>query len=184
MVPSLRIRKVAVLAVMTALCVGLQLTPRPPNIEFTSIICFFTGFLYGPIFGISLGALTMFINGFLSPYGNAGVIMPFQVLGMALIGLAGGVYRRSLHSMPSPRWFSIEVAFLAAFLTFSYDMITNVAYAFLFDVDLAFAIVSGVPFTIIHIVSNIVLFGTTLLGLVKVTQNVTGEDVWSYQKEL
>jgi len=76
---------------MAALCIGIQLTPRPPNIEFTSPYLFLTSFLFGTLFGALLGALTMFINGFLSPWGFAGIITPFQMLGMALTRTAGGL---------------------------------------------------------------------------------------------
>jgi len=151
---------------MASLCVGIQLTPRPPNVEFTSLICFLTGFLFGGFFGALLGALTMFINGFLSPWGFAGIIMPFQILGMALMGFVGGVYRKSLGKEPSARWFSFEVSFLAAFLTLVYDLL-----------------IMGTWFTIVHVVSNTALFGSALFGLTRIASNLLGEDLWSYQKE-
>ena len=180
----MRVKRVALLAVMASLCVGIQLTPRPPNIEFTSLICFLTGFLFGAFFGVSLGALTMFINGFLSPWGFAGVVMPFQMLGMILIGLVGGVYRKSLSKNLFGRWISnLEIAFLAAFLTLAYDVITNVGYAALFNVDMIFVLITGTWLTIVHVVSNTVLFGTTFFGLVRIVNNLLGENVWSYQKE-
>jgi len=168
---------------MASLCVGIQLTPRPPNVEFTSLICFLTGFLFGGFFGALLGALTMFINGFLSPWGFAGIIMPFQILGMALMGFVGGVYRKSLGKEPSVRWFSLEVSFLAAFLTLVYDLITNVGYAVLFNVNIIFVLIMGTWFTIVHVVSNTALFGSALFGLTRIASNLLGENVWSYQKE-
>jgi len=180
----MRVKQVALLAIMTSLCVGIQLTPRPPNIEFTSLICFLTGFLFGAFFGALLGTLTMFINGFLSPWGLAGIIMPFQILGMALMGFSGGVYRKSLGENLSVRWFSnFEVAFLAAFLTLVYDVITNVGYAVLFDVDIIFVLIVGTWFTIVHVVSNTVLFGTVFFGLVRIVSNLLGVKLWSCQKE-
>jgi hypothetical protein len=165
----MRVKNIALLAVMTSVCVGIQLTPRPPNIEFTSLICFLTGFLFGSFFGASVGALTMLINGFL-----------------ALIGFVGGVYRKSRPHAgnPSVRWFSLEVSLLAAFLTLIYDIITTVSYVMLFNVNIIVALVSGAWFTIVHVVSNTVLFGTALFGLVRIASTVLGEQPWSYQKEV
>jgi uncharacterized membrane protein len=168
---------------MASLCVGIQLAPRPPNIEFTSLICFLTGFLFGSIFGALLGALTMFINGFLSPWGFAGIIMPFQMFGMGLIGLIGGIYRISLGRNPSAsKILNLEASFLAAFLTLIYDIITNVGYAMLFNVNIVAALVSGTWFTVVRVVSNAVIFGTAFIGLVRIIGNLLGEDVWKFQK--
>jgi len=182
----MRVKNIALLAIMTSLCVGIQLTPRPPNIEFTSLICFLTGFLFGSFFGVSVGTLTMLINGFLSPWGFGATNIPFQILGMALIGFVGGVYRKSCTRAgnPSVRWFSLEVSFLAAFLTLIYDIITTVSYVMLFDVNIIVALISGAWFIVVHVVSNTVLFGTALFGLVRIVSNVLGEQPWSYKKEV
>ena len=183
----MRVKNVAFLAIITSLCVGIQLTPRPPNVEFTSLICFLTGFLFGSFFGVSVGALAMLINGFLSPWGFGATNIPFQILGMALIGFVGGVYRKSCTlagKNPSMRWFSLEVSFLAAFLTLIYDLITTVSYVWLFNVNIIVALVSGAWFIVVHVVSNTVLFGTALYGLVRIVGSVLGEQSWSYQKEV
>jgi uncharacterized membrane protein len=183
---KMQVKNIALLAVMTSLCVGIQLTPRPPNIEFTSLICFLTGFLFGSFFGISVGALTMLLNGFLSPWGFGATNIPFQILGMALIGFVGGAYRKSCSRTgnPSVRWFSLEVSLLAAFLTLFYDLITTVSYVMLFNVNIVITLISGAWFTIVHVVSNTVLFGTALIILVRIAGNVLGEQQWGYQKEV
>jgi hypothetical protein len=181
----MRARNAAILAILTSVCMAVQLTPRPPNIEFTSLICFLTGLLFGSLFGMSVGTLTMLVNGFLSPWGFGGINIPFQILGMALIGFAGGVYRK--YSMrvgnPSARSFSIEVAFLAVILTLTYDVITTLGYTLIFNVNLLLALITGIWFTITHVISNAVLFGTALYALVRISNKILGEQIWSYQKE-
>jgi len=163
---------------MAALCIGVQLTPRPPNVEFTSLICFLTGFLFGALFGALLGALTMFINGFLSPWGFAGIIMPFQMLGMALMGLAGGAYRKLIgNDFSISKSLNFESACLAAFLTLIYDIITNAGYAALFNLEIVIVLIAGVWFSIIHVVSNTVLFGATFHRLVKIVGSLAGENL-------
>lgn len=174
---------VALLTVMASLCVGIQLAPRPPNVELTSIICFLVGFLFGTLFGASLGALTMFINGFLSPWGFAGIIMPFQMFGMALMGFMGGLYRKSLgRNFSTSKILNLEVSFLAAFFTLIYDIITNIGWALPSNTPIIVALIAGTWFTIVHVVSNTVLFGTVFFGLVRIARNLLGEDAWSCQK--
>jgi hypothetical protein len=166
--------------VLIATCLGVQLSPRPPNIEFTSLIAFATGVVFGSFMGGSFGAIVMFANGFLSPWGVAGMIMPFQMVGMAAIGIAGGFYRRYRSGESSAR-LCIEAAILGASLTLTYDIITNSGVAVL-------ALMSGVPiipafittfitgivFAIIHIISNTILFGFTFVPLSNVLQKFGG----------
>ena len=174
----MKCRRTATLIVMAALCIGVQLTPRPPNVEFTSLICFLTGFLFGALFGALLGALTMFINGFLSPWGFAGIIMPFQMLGMALMGFAGGVYHRLLgNDFSISKSLDFESACFAAFLTLIYDVITNAGYAVLFNLEIVVVLIAGVWFSIIHVVSNTILFGAAFHRLVKIVENLAGESL-------
>lgn len=171
-------RRIATLTVMASLCVGIQLAPRPPNVEFTSLICFLTGFLFGALFGALVGALTMFINGFLSPWGFAGLIMPFQMLGMALMGFAGGFYRKSVgKNFNLPESLNFESACLAAFLTLIYDVITNVGYAMLFNVEIIIVLIAGVWFSIIHVASNTILFGVAFHRLVRIVGSLAGEGI-------
>lgn len=182
-------RRAALLAVMTALCVGIQLTPRPPNVEATSLISFLVGFMFGAGFGATLGALTMFINGFLSPWGFAGIIMPYQMAGMALIGFTGGVYRKFLGRNPvnmtsPPKILTLEVSFLAAFLTFIYDVLTNIGWALPSEVPIIVALIQGIWFSIIHIVSNVAFFGGAFFILVRIISNLLGENSWKSQNEV
>jgi len=174
----MNVRRIALLSVIASLCVGIQLAPRPPNVESTSLICFLTGFLFGSPFGALLGALTMFINGFLSPWGFAGTIMPFQMSGMGLIGWIGGVYRTSLgRNFSTSKILNIEVSFLAAFFTLIYDVITNIGWALPSSTPIIAALISGTWFTIVRVVWNAVLFGTAFFGLVRIIGNLLGENV-------
>ena len=85
-------RIIALIGVLTALCLAVQLSPRPPNVEFTSLFTFILGFMFGSLMGIFFGSFVMFVNAFFSPWGFAGLNMPFQIVGMAVVGLAGGLY--------------------------------------------------------------------------------------------
>jgi hypothetical protein len=183
---SLPTRHIALLAVLSALCIGIQLIPRPPNIEFTSLLIFLVGALFGTVIGGLLGATIMLINGFLSPWGFAGLMLPFQMAGMFIVGVAGGLYGQSKkggYSLGSCG----ETAILGASLTLLYDIITNfgvaVSYMLLgMPVFPAFvgAIITGAPFSLIHVASNFLVFFAAFLPLTKVLHEYfRGETAWT-----
>jgi len=166
------------MSVLFAACLGIQLLPRPMNMEFTSLITFTTGMVFGIIFGASLGATVMFINGFLSPYGTAGIALPFQISGMMLIGIAGGLYVRMGSGRFSAGGF-FEVAVLGAFLTFIYDVVTNISMAVLlsltgvpFHEALIAVLITGIVPSIMHIVWNTALFGSATVPMVNAMKKV------------
>ena len=168
-------KKIAILSIFTALCIGIQLAPRPPNIEFTSFICFVIGAVYGCVIGSSLGALTMFINGFLSPWGIAGMILPFQMAGMSLFGLAGGIFGKLINRGISKTRLSVEAAILGAFFTLMYDLITNFGFAILYGLAFIPILIFGMTFSIVHICCNTLLLGIGFAPLFRIIKNFQGE---------
>jgi uncharacterized membrane protein len=170
---------IAMVGVLTALCLAIQLSPRPPNVEFTSLFTFILGFMFGSVMGTFFGSFVMFVNGFLSPWGFAGPMMPFQIVGMALVGLAGGLYRKySKNYSVSPRFY-VEAAVLGAFLTAVYDVITNFGVALFYMIGgtqptlaIIAALAYGTPFSLVHVFSNIAVFGMVFFPLIKALDNV------------
>jgi len=173
------------LSIVAALCIGIQLTPRPPNVEFTSLIVFLVGAIFGIPSAAGLGAFVMFINSFFSPWGFAGLMTPFQVIGMTIVGVGGGLYRRKKEGSYDISS-CIETAILGAFLTLAYDVITNfgVAVAYMLvgiPILLAFinAIISGALFSLIHVVSNATVFALIFFPLSNALQKLLGgENTW------
>lgn len=187
--PSLNARQMALLSVLTAVSLGIQLAPRPPNVEFTSLFTFVVGILYGSLVGGFFGGFVMFVNGFLSPWGFAGFMMPFQIVGMATIGFAGGIYKRHVVEV-NPAKVCAEVAVLGAFLTLLYDIITNIGVASLmlngapWHIAILSAFSLGAPFSLAHVGSSVFLFGSGFVPLIKALKRVPGgEALWS-EKEL
>lgn len=167
-------RTIAFMGVFTALCLAIQLSPRPPNVEFTSFFTFIVGFMFGPLIGVVFGSFVMFVNGFVSPWGFAGLNMPFQVVGMAIVGLAGSMYRRYSRSYGSVSLW-VEVSILGAFLTELYDLITNFGVAVSYMIvgmnptlAVITALAYGTPFSLIHVFSNALVFGAIFFPLIKV----------------
>jgi len=175
---------IALISVLATLCLVVQLTPRPPNVEFTSLFTFTMGFMFGSLTGVLFGGFIMFVNGFFSPWGLAGLNMPFQMLGMGIVGLAGGLYRRHLWNYNSAK-FCAKSSVLGAFLTVIYDFITNVGVAMpliLCGMNPTWAIITtvawGAPFSLIHTYSNIAVFGVAFFPLVKALNHFGGEKLW------
>jgi hypothetical protein len=130
----------------------------------------------------------MFVNGFFSPWGLAGLMLPFQVTGMVIVGIGGGLYRRSRGGCYDARS-CIETAVLGAFLTLGYDVITNVGVALSYmligtPILLAFvgSVISGALFSVIHVVSNAVVFGLIFFPLINGMQKLLG-DRQTWKKE-
>jgi hypothetical protein len=173
-------RQIALFSVLVAASLAVQLTKPFPFVEFTSLIIFSTGVVFGSLMGAFLGGLVMFVNGFLSPWGLAGLNMPFQMLGMGITGAMGGLYK-----MENNRKIGlyVEAAVLGAGLTLVYYLITNTGYAFqlafvLSQIPLLEALVLsqiwGAVFTVLYTVSNTILFGIGAVPLVNTMQKLLG----------
>jgi hypothetical protein len=128
------------------------------------------GTFLGSLVGGAFGATVMLINGFLSPWGQAGFVLPFQMGGMAIIGFAGGIYRKFGIEENTRRLF-IEVAILGGFLTLVYDIITNSGVAIQAQSAFLPVFLVGIPMSILHVASNIALFGFAFPPLTKTMDN-------------
>lgn len=153
---------------------------RPPGLEFTSLLTFSTGVIFGSVLGASLGAFVMFVNAFLSPWGLAGLNMPFQMLGMSIIGTVGGLYKMENDGKAR---FHAETAVLGAFLTFVYYSITNLGFAVYLALPpssitlleaLVLVQVWGAIFTLLYTVSNTLLFGIGAVPIVNTMRKLLG----------
>jgi len=174
-------RRLGLFSILAALCLALQLTPRPPNVEFTSFFTFAVGVIYGALYGGFFGCVIMFVNGFLSPYGFAGLVMPFQMIGMAIAGILGGIYRRLMSEDIDSARFCAETAIVGAVIALIYDLVTNagvVFYYVLSGMNIALAVLTtvayGVFFTVVHIFSNTAVFGILTLPSIKALNNLMG----------
>jgi len=182
-------RQLALLSLLSALSVGIQLIPRPPNVEFTSLVSFTAGFLFGFWAGAVVGAMTMFVNGFLSPWGLGGLNIPFQMGGMIIAGVLGHAYKTYASNKLNLTSFCLETAVLGGLIALIYDFITNVGVGIQYIIsgmDPALALFSAIAygsfFSLIHIFSNSAVFGSLFLPIVNALGNLKtaeGEQHWS-----
>jgi hypothetical protein len=187
-------RKLAFFIIMTALCLAIQIAPRPPNTaEFTSFFAFIVGLTEGAVIGAFLGSFVMLINGFVSPYGFGGLNIPFQMAGMIIAGVLGGAYRRFTPNINFSAKFSLETAVLGALIALVFDLITNIGFGiqlvFFTRESLSLALFTtfaiGAFYSLLHIISNCVVFGVLFLPIMNaLNSSKVGGSNWSKKEHL
>lgn len=185
-------RQLALLIVLTATCLALQITPRPPNIEFTSFFSFVVGLIEGAVVGAFFGSFVMLINGFVSPWGFGGLNIPFQMAGMIIAGVLGGSYRKYTSRISFSARFSLETAVLGALIALVYDLITNLGFGIYLVMAgenpylaISTTIAYGSIFSLVHIVTNSAVFGILFLPLTNALNRLkVGDSLWSKKEHL
>lgn len=149
----------AVIAVLIALSVTLGLLlVAVPNVEGVSAVSFFSGAVLGAGGGALVGAVAMGLFSLLNPLGPAAFpVFLAQVLGMALMGSAGALWVGLVKSSGRA---ALLAGIFGGMLTFLYDILTNYGFAVTmgrWSDPLPF-IAAGIPFSVMHIVSNVLIF--------------------------
>lgn len=154
--------KVALIAILAAMAIGGNYALGAiPNVELSSVMVFLSGFLFGTLIGAFVGLISMTIYQLWNPWGA--FIPP---IGLAVIactmftGIIGGILGQSLRTLTytDKRWFLWPAVF-GILTTFLFDIVTNFAYSLTFVVPFLIALIAGLPFMVIHIISNALLFG-------------------------
>ena len=135
-----------------------------PNVKFMDLLVFVAGFIAGPLDGAMVGILTWIVYGFLNPYGWVPTILIATTLAETIYGIFGGILRRK-----SSQAGRAELALLGLLCTFLYDLLTNFVFALTFKIPLTIAFLAGIPFALVHELSNAALFsivGPELIGFI------------------
>jgi len=139
-----------------------------PNFELITCSVFLSGFMLGKMKGTIVGAVSFFLYSGLNPYGSGLAFPPLlitQVTIYAIIGLSGGIISKFIN--PKEMTF-LKYAVLAAcglISTVVYQIATSVTYylvAGFTNEQLIGVVISGIAFTIVHIISNTIIFSTIL----------------------
>jgi len=138
-----------------------------PNIKFMDLFVFISGYLMGAIPGIMVGILTWLVYGTLNPYGFNLVILGATCLGESIYGLVGWLSAKfGLGSnLPSTKlddeafwWMNLKFGIIGFFLTFIYDLFTNIVSVVIVGLPPIMAIIQGAPFALAHEISNFFFF--------------------------
>ncbi|MEA3500498.1 MAG: hypothetical protein U9R41_05730 [Candidatus Marinimicrobia bacterium] len=136
-----------------------------PNIEFLTLITFLSGLLFGLKRGLIVAIIGEIVFSSLNPFGSSLAFPPLllaQVVGFGIIAIAGYVFRGfTQYFQENKIAFSILLGAAGFILTIIYDSLTTLAFpiasGFGFKQIIA-TYIAGIPFSVIHIVVNTLIF--------------------------
>ena len=151
-------------ALLIALCVVIgYIFLYVPNVELLTASVFVSGYLVGPLFGLATGLFAELIFSLFNPLGAPiPSLLLAQTVSMALIGAAGGLYRRRAFDKKMSWPGVVQLAVTGFMLTLLFDVLTTLSFAILMagtDVKkLLSTFVYGMSFYAIHLFCNTVVF--------------------------
>ena len=129
-----------------------------PNVELGSTVLFVTAFLFGLPMAVWCVFLVSIIFAFFNPWGPfIPAIWLAQVIGWLLMVAAGWMMGRTREGQCT-RAGILELSFVGAIATLFFDLITNMGFSWSFSIPFALALISGLPFMLIHVFSNAIIF--------------------------
>jgi hypothetical protein len=139
-----------------------------PNFEVLTLVVFASGVLLGTRDGALVGGLAELIFSLLNPYGVAHPLVTLaQVAGVALAGAAGGMAARAGLPQFPPVLRATVLGVLAVGLTACFDLLTNLATGLVYG-QMRLVLIGGIPFSLVHIGTNLLLFAAIGAPLVPV----------------
>jgi len=173
-------KKISITAVFASMALAsAYVLSTIPNIELMSFLVFIAGYLYGSSVGALVGLIAMGIYAAWNPWGGpVPPIFAAQVGCMTFIGAVGGLASKIFNTSASDSEKMLGAAALGGTLTIIYDLATNYAYALAFGLAKQFVIVliAGAWFSLMHVISNTLIFGLLLAPVSKTLRNVLGLD--------
>lgn len=184
-------KKLAIIIVLTALSIGTNYVMISLyNVKLMDLIVFIGGFCFGPIVGALIGIISWAVYGTLNPLGFSLHIWLATMFSESIYGVAGAFMRKSLNrdgiNEIINRGVNTCVFFgvLGMFLTFVYDVITNIVFGYVNNWSILFAVIFGfVPFGLVHMVSNAFFFGLGCVPAINAILNVVGGEKFGISKK-
>jgi thiamine transporter ThiT len=169
-----KLKRTAAIGLFAALALALNFPLLGvPNVELFSVCLFISGVFLGYRGGIITPLIAGIIFVFFNPNGPPSVITMViaQFIGFILFGLAGAIFGKSILRNKNHM---VGMAFCGAIgvvFTFIYDALTNAALGLTFG---AFwpTMAGGIAFSLMHFVSNGLIFGFSEPLMVKLWQIV------------
>lgn len=137
-----------------------------PNIELITAGIFISGIWMGPKYGLFIGLIAETIFSVTNPMGfPPPPLLISQIIAMSFTGFIGGLMGKTLleRTFFNNKDISMHIllALIGSFLTFLYDLITNLSFpltAGFSSEQVKISLLMGIPFAAIHIVVNAASF--------------------------
>ncbi len=173
--------RITLIATFSALSIVLgYILAYIPNIELFTLMIFLSGFIMGKRDGIVIGLLSAAIFTFLNPLGTSPLpLFAYQLLHYSITGYLGGLTRSYLEKKeyfkPREDLYLIKIVvifgLIGGILTFTYDILSTLFGGFIVSFTVEYFLVSyfsGLIFTLIHLVGNVLGFVLILPGLIQI----------------
>ncbi|MDB9722967.1 hypothetical protein OAA83_03455 [Candidatus Marinimicrobia bacterium] len=161
-------------SIFCALAIGMGFSLiLVPNIELITVIVFMSGLMLGLRWGALVGGTAIFIYSGLNPMGSGLSFPPLffmQIIGMAITGFIGGLFKSFFLLKKTSMISLISLGFLGFFCTFIYDFLTLISYPLSAGLGMSgimAALVKGIGFTLLHEISNVIVFIVTVPKVIK-----------------
>tara|TARA_B100000579_G_scaffold426431_1_gene433645 strand:- start:231 stop:752 length:522 start_codon:yes stop_codon:yes gene_type:complete len=161
-------------AIFCALAIGMGFSLMlVPNIELITVIVFMSGLMLGWKWGTLVGGTAIFIYSGLNPMGSGLSFPPLffmQILGMAITGFTGGLFSSFFLEKETNIFSLLTLGLLGFICTFIYDFLTLISYPLSAGLGLSgmiAALVKGIGFTLLHEISNAIVFVVTIPKVIK-----------------
>jgi len=119
-------------------------------------IVYLSAYLNGFIAGMIVGVLSWLIYGTFNPLGfNVGILFACAS-SEVLYAVAGHIVRTG--KVESTLDLAVRNGLSAAASTILYDVLTNISYMLVFHVEPMYALIMGLPFMAVHVISNTAIF--------------------------
>lgn len=134
------------------------------NVKFMDLFVFISGYSMGLIPGMIVGVLIWLVYGTLNPYGYNTIILAATCACETFYAIAGWLSSKlNLYSDTNPlgreAWLmNLKFGVIGFFATFFYDLLTNIISVVIVGLPPLMAIISGIPFSVAHEVSNFFFF--------------------------
>jgi hypothetical protein len=179
-------RWVSITAIMTALAlVGNYALVAVPNLELGSTVLFVTAYIFGAPMAIWATLIMSLLFGIINPWGAfIPQIWVSQVIGWFYIVTIGSIMGRQDiggKRFEPRKW---ELALTGAVVTFIFEQVTNLGYSVTFGVPFFLAVSAAIPFTIIHIISNAVIFSQVIPMLDTTLREQFKDLIWSTESKV
>jgi uncharacterized membrane protein len=170
--------KVSIVATLVALCVATNYALIGVHqVKAMDFIVFTGGFCFGPFAGVFIGILSWAVYGVINPYGFVPQVWLATMFSEAIYGLIGGLLGKNfaLTDFDDQRLGLIILFGIMGFiLTLIYDLVVTYVYASAFGIPFIVAIVVGTPFTILHELSNVAIFGLGSIPVLVTLKKLSG----------